>query len=69
MNVMSTVTEIERAIEQLPHEEFVRLREWIAELDAARWDQQFESDVAAGRLDALAAEALEDLKNGRCTDL
>lgn len=66
---MSTVTEIERAIEQLPPEEFVRLRDWFAERDSARWDQQFESDVAAGRLDALAAKALQHLNDGRCTDL
>jgi hypothetical protein len=28
-----------------------------------------EADVAAGRLDALADEAVRDLQNGRCTDL
>jgi len=28
-----------------------------------------ETDVAAGRLDDLAAEALDDLKNGRGVDL
>ena len=66
---MSTVSEIERAIEQLAPDDFVRIREWIAELDASRWDKQLENDVAAGRLDELAAEALDDLKNGRCTDL
>ena len=66
---MSTVSEIERAIEQLAPDDFVRIREWIAKLDASRWDKQLENDVAAGRLDELAAEALDDLKNGRCTDL
>ena len=33
------------------------------------WDKQFEEDVAAERLDALADEALKDLRDGRCTDL
>ena len=33
-----------------------------------RWDEQLESDIAAGRLDALANEALSDLRNGRCKD-
>ncbi len=28
-----------------------------------------ERDVKAGRLDRLAAEALRDLRDGRCTDL
>jgi hypothetical protein len=64
-DVMST-TEIERAIEQLPAEELARLRAWFAEFDAAQWDRQFESDAAAGRLDALADEALSDRRDGRC---
>lgn len=33
------------------------------------WDRQFEADVAAGRLDQLAEEVLQDLREGRCTDL
>jgi hypothetical protein len=65
---MSTAIEIERAIEQLPPEELARLRVWFAEFDGARWDRQFEDDVAAGRLDALAEEAVSDLRQGRCTD-
>jgi hypothetical protein len=42
------------------------VRDWFT--DAAEWDRQFERDVAAGRLDALADEALTDLDNGRRTD-
>jgi hypothetical protein len=66
---MSTISEIERAIEGLPSEDLARFRAWFAEFDAAQWDRQFERDVAAGRLDALADEALSDLRQGRCTDL
>jgi len=44
-------------------------RAWFAEFDAAVWDKQFEEDVAAGRLDQLAEEALRDLREERCTDL
>jgi hypothetical protein len=66
---MSTATEIERAIEQLLPEELARLRAWFAQFDGARWDRQFEDDVAAGRLDELAKEALSDLQQGHCTDL
>jgi hypothetical protein len=32
-----------------------------------RWDSQMEDDVAAGRLVAIADEALEDLRAGRGT--
>ena len=42
---------------------------WFAEFDAAAWDRQFERDVAEGRLDALADEALRNAREGRCTDL
>jgi len=41
----------------------------LAAFDAEVWDQQFEEDVAAGRLEQLAEEALQDLRAGRCTDL
>jgi len=66
---MSTITEIEQALEKLPPEELAKFREWFAEFDAAQWDRQLERDIAAGRLDALAAEALADLREGRCKDL
>ena len=66
---MSTATEIERAIERLPPEELAQFRAWFAEFDGAQWDRQFEQDVSAGRLDALADEAVSDLRQGRCTDL
>jgi hypothetical protein len=35
------------------------------EPETRAWDRQFETDVAAGRLDALAEEALADLRAGR----
>jgi hypothetical protein len=66
---MGTIIEIENAIEQLPPEELARFRAWFAEFDAIRWDRQFEQNVTSGRLDALADEALSDLRGGRCTDL
>ncbi len=66
---MNTIQEIEDAIRNLADEELATLRAWFAEFDATAWDRQFEQDVAAGRLDALADEALTDLREGRCTDL
>jgi len=59
---MSTVTEIQRAVEQLPPEELARVREWFAEFDEKPWDLQLEQDVVAGRLDVLANEAREELR-------
>jgi hypothetical protein len=66
---MNTVEEIERAVRQLSPEELAAFRAWFAEFDAEVWDRQFEQDVAAGRLDRFAEEALRDLREGRCTDL
>ena len=58
IQVMSTVTEIESAVNKL-----TSFREWFQEFDADAWDFQFEEDVRAGRLDALAQEALRDMRN------
>lgn len=53
----------------LQRDDLAAFREWFAQFDAQAWDLQFEKDVAAGRLDALADEALRELKEGRCPDL
>jgi len=66
---MSTIQEIETAVRKLSREELSAFRSWFVEFDAAAWDRQFEQDVAAGRLDPLAEEALRDLHEGRCRDL
>jgi len=65
---MSSVNEIENAVLRLTPAELDAFRAWFAEFDAAAWDRQIEDDVTAGRLDALADEALEDLRAGRCAD-
>lgn len=66
---MSDLQEIERAVGQLSTEELAAFRAWFAEFDAETWNRQLEEDVAAGRLDRLAKQALQHLREGRCTDL
>jgi len=66
---VSTIEEIEQAVQDLSPEQLAAFRAWFAAFDAAIWDQKIEADVAAGHLDALAREALDDLHQGRCTDL
>ena len=61
---MGSVNEIETAVSKL-----LAFRDWFSGFDAAAWDKQFEEDVAAGHLDALADEAIRDLREGRCRDL
>ncbi len=66
---MVEVDEIEQAVQKLAPDQLAVFREWFFEFDARVWDRQFEDDVAAGRLDALATEALEDLREGRTRSL
>jgi len=66
---MSTIHEIKRAVSGLSAEELSRFRAWFLEFGARLWDRQFASDVAEGRLQALADEALSDLRAGRTTPL
>lgn len=66
---MSSIQEIEAAVSRLSPQELAEFRTWFNRFDAEAWDRQFEEDAAAGRLDALAKEALDDLHAGRCTDL
>lgn len=66
---MSSVIEIESAVQKLSRSDLTVFRDWFLGFDAAAWDKQFEEDVAEGRLDALANEAIHDLRAGRCTDL
>jgi hypothetical protein len=66
---MSSVQEIEDAIRHLSAEELKVLRAWFAQFDAAVWDRHIEADVISGGLDQLGDQAVEDLREGRCTDL
>jgi hypothetical protein len=53
LTFISTVEEIEAAIQQLSPDQMVAFRAWYAEFDAAAWDRQIAEDEAAGRLDWL----------------
>lgn len=66
---MSSVEEIERAIERLPETELARLREWFEERDADLFDAKIERDAKAGKLDDMASRALADHDAGRTRKL
>jgi hypothetical protein len=59
-----TLEQLESEILKLLRADFRRLADWIAERGQDAWDRQFEEDVAAGRLDALADEALREHQVG-----
>ena len=66
---MATIKELQQAILKLPEEDYAELVRWLLELDWERWDRELEEDVQAGRLDALAAEALDAKAKGNLKPL
>ncbi len=66
---MTKVEKLEREVQGLTAEELAAFRDWFAAFDAGVWDQQLEVDVKAGKLDALADEALADHRAGRTRKL
>jgi len=65
---MSKLEALEKRVSGLPAEELSEFRRWFAEFDAAAWDREIEGDVKAGKLDALADEALRDHAAGKSTE-
>jgi hypothetical protein len=66
---MTTAEDIEKAVEQLAPRELARFRAWFEAFDAAQFDSAIERDAHAGKLDALAEEALSAHRAGRSRDL
>ena len=66
---MSNLEQIEAAILSLPSNDFEKLRLWFCDLDYERWDQQLERDIAEGRLEALAQEAIAEFQAGHCREI
>jgi hypothetical protein len=62
-----TLQQLEKTISELPLDQLAKFREWFLKFDADKWDQQFEGDVAAGRLDRLADEAIGEHGAGKST--
>lgn len=61
---MSTVQEIEKAIEHLPADEFFKLGEWFDDQRERLWDERIARDAQTGRLDFLIEEARAARKSG-----
>ncbi|MCC5790917.1 MAG: hypothetical protein JJT75_14905 [Opitutales bacterium] len=66
---MSGIKEIEEAVERLSTKELATFRSWFATYDAAQWDSDIELDIAAGKLDSLADEALSEFRSGRAREI
>jgi hypothetical protein len=64
-----TIEDIEKAVAELPPDQLAQFRDWFERFDAARFDQKIERDAAAGRLDKLAEQAIDDFRKGRAREL
>lgn len=61
---MSTIQEIENAIQQLPEQDVRILSQWLDDYAERRWDKRIEADAASGALAPLADEARAARTNG-----
>jgi hypothetical protein len=52
--------DLKQQVQGLSEAELAQFRDWFWEYDWTAWDAQLERDVHAGRLDALADEALRE---------
>ena len=66
---MNTLQAAEQMVEQLSPAELARFRQWFADFDGKAWDDQIEADAAAGKLDALAQEALAEYHAGKANEI
>lgn len=69
MPAVSDVQKVQEAVKQLTEAERAEFRRWFAQFDADAWDKQIEADAAAGKLDALAKEAVADYHSGKARGL
>lgn len=63
---MTKAERIAREVASFSHDDLAEFRAGFAAYDAAAWDREIEVDSAAGRLDALAAEALSEHGATQC---
>ncbi|MGH8225268.1 MAG: hypothetical protein ACRER1_03820 [Gammaproteobacteria bacterium] len=66
---MSEVQKIEKAVEDLSEPQLAEFRRWFIEFDGDTWDKQIETDIAAGKLNVLAEEALSEYRSGKSREL
>ncbi|OGW43554.1 MAG: hypothetical protein A2Y66_01090 [Nitrospirae bacterium RBG_13_41_22] len=66
---MSRVEEIKEAIDTLPEEEYIQLRQWFSEKDWQKWDQQIVADSETRKLDFLLKEVVEAKSKNKLREL
>ncbi|MCD8481583.1 MAG: hypothetical protein LR015_02225 [Verrucomicrobia bacterium] len=67
--IVMSLVDLEKEVESLAPADFEAFTKWLDALAAKRWDAQFESDVAAGKLDRLGMKADIAFESGSCKEL
>ena len=62
IGIMS-IEDLEKAIAGLPPDQYAEFRTWFVAFEADRFDRKIERDAQAGKLDRLADQAIDDLRN------
>lgn len=66
---MSDIEQLERTVSNLSPTDLAQFRTWFLEFDARVWDEQIETDLKAGKLNALIAEARAEFEQGKARPL
>ena len=66
---MSEIEQLEKRVSNLSPKDLAQFRAWFLEFDARVWDGQIETDLKAGKLDALIAEARTEFEQGKARPL
>ena len=66
---MVRIEALKEAIEALPEDDYVQLRQWFSEKDWLSWDRQIKKDSATRKLDFLVSEAFDQKNKGKLRDL
>jgi len=66
---MSTVAEIENALQTLPVDEAWKVAGWLQQYLGEKWDRQIEADAKSGKLDLLWERAKADIATGKVKPL
>ena len=66
---MSTVKEIESAVERLDNVSLGKFTNWFEDYLAEKWESRFTADVKAGKLDKLGDAADRAFEQGKCRPL
>jgi hypothetical protein len=65
MYIFITIEDLENAVAKLPPDQLAKFNDWFEAFDAAHFDEKIDRDIAAGKLDNLAEQALADFRQRR----